>query len=116
MSAKEADELADVRKALHLFHDFKPKQQVNDSQSLPLDSSNPFIIQFAKVVKIQKDREALPIAQYKQAIIDAVNNNQVVLIAGDTGCGVRLASFYIPLQHPPLTPLNKRNQHKCVNI
>ena len=29
----------------------------------------------------------LPIFKYKQGIVDAVKDNQVVVVAGDTGCG-----------------------------
>ena len=38
-------------------------------------------------MKIKRDRESLPIWQYKDKIIEAVNQNQVVIVAGDTGCG-----------------------------
>jgi HrpA-like RNA helicase len=40
-----------------------------------------------KIMKIKRDRESLPIWQYKDKIIEAVNQNQVVIVAGDTGCG-----------------------------
>ena len=50
-------------------------------------SSSIYLIQFEKLVKIRRDQEHLPIYQYRQHIIDAIKNNQVVLIAGDTGCG-----------------------------
>ncbi len=38
-------------------------------------------------MKIRRDQESLPIYQYKSHIVDAVRSNQVILIAGDTGCG-----------------------------
>eukprot|EP01041_Mallomonas_annulata_P000663 gene663-1281_t len=43
--------------------------------------------QFNKMQKIIKSREDLPIFQYKNDILKAIQNNQICLIAGDTGCG-----------------------------
>lgn len=43
-----------------------------------------------KLAKLQKLRRAqanLPVAQYRHEIIEAIQNEQVVFIAGDTGCG-----------------------------
>lgn len=42
---------------------------------------------FAKLRKLRKIQAELPVAQYRTEIIEAVANEQVVLIAGDTGCG-----------------------------
>ncbi|XP_060072123.1 probable ATP-dependent RNA helicase DHX34 [Ylistrum balloti] len=42
---------------------------------------------FNKLKKIKKDQENLPIFQYRQRILDTVNQHQVVVVAGDTGCG-----------------------------
>lgn len=42
---------------------------------------------FTKLKKLRKFQAELPVAKYKQEIIDAVREEQVVLIAGDTGCG-----------------------------
>lgn len=42
---------------------------------------------FAKLRKLRKVQAELPVAQYRTEIIEAVANEQVVLIAGDTGCG-----------------------------
>lgn len=42
---------------------------------------------FAKLQKLLHFQAQLPVAQYKQQIIEAVRTEQVVLIAGDTGCG-----------------------------
>ena len=42
---------------------------------------------FAKLVKIQKDKQNLPIFQYKEKIVEMVSHHQVVVVAGDTGCG-----------------------------
>lgn len=37
--------------------------------------------------RMQAGRGKLPMAAYKQTILDSVNNNQVVLLSGETGCG-----------------------------
>ncbi|KAH3837771.1 probable ATP-dependent RNA helicase DHX34 [Dreissena polymorpha] len=41
----------------------------------------------AKLKKVKTDQENLPIYQYRQHIVDTVREHQVVIIAGDTGCG-----------------------------
>jgi len=45
------------------------------------------MMQFSKLVKLKKDQANLPISHFREQIVDAVGNNQVVIIAGDTGCG-----------------------------
>ncbi|KAL5482136.1 hypothetical protein EMCRGX_G022425 [Ephydatia muelleri] len=42
---------------------------------------------FEKLVKIRRDQESLPIFQLKGPILQTVLDHQVVLVAGDTGCG-----------------------------
>ncbi|XP_065182815.1 probable ATP-dependent RNA helicase DHX34 [Sycon ciliatum] len=42
---------------------------------------------FEKVSKIKRDRGNLPIANYKEEIVQAIRNHNVVVVAGDTGCG-----------------------------
>lgn len=42
---------------------------------------------FNKLKKLRRSQANLPVAKYKQEIIDAVRAESVVLIAGDTGCG-----------------------------
>ena len=47
-------------------------------------------LQREKFIKLKKLRTAqanLPIAEYRSSILQAVDNNQVVIVAGDTGCG-----------------------------
>ncbi|XP_045216497.2 probable ATP-dependent RNA helicase DHX34 [Mercenaria mercenaria] len=41
----------------------------------------------AKLKKVKTDQENLPIFQYKSDIVQLVRDNQVVIVAGDTGCG-----------------------------
>lgn len=42
---------------------------------------------FARLKKIKKDQQNLPIYYFKDEIIDSIAKNQVVVVAGDTGCG-----------------------------
>ena len=41
---------------------------------------------FAKLKKLRKAQADLPIAEYRSSIIEALEKNQVVIVAGDTGC------------------------------
>lgn len=41
----------------------------------------------AKVKKIKEMQENLPVFKFKEKIVDAVKNNKITIIAGDTGCG-----------------------------
>lgn len=45
------------------------------------------VTQVAKLKKVKADQENLPIYKFKDAMIDLVRQHQVVVIAGDTGCG-----------------------------
>lgn len=38
-------------------------------------------------ITMKEKRQDLPIAAYRQEILDLVNNNQVLIISGETGCG-----------------------------
>lgn len=42
---------------------------------------------FQKIKKLRKFQANLPIAAYKNDIIEAVKNETIVILAGDTGCG-----------------------------
>ncbi|XP_068520702.1 probable ATP-dependent RNA helicase DHX34 [Anas acuta] len=42
---------------------------------------------FAKLAKLQRERRALPIAGARRQLLQAVAGHQVVVVAGDTGCG-----------------------------
>ncbi|KAG7203421.1 hypothetical protein KM043_013488 [Ampulex compressa] len=42
---------------------------------------------FTKLKKLREAQANLPVAQYKEQIIEAVKTERVVIIAGDTGCG-----------------------------
>ncbi|XP_064390174.1 probable ATP-dependent RNA helicase DHX34 isoform X2 [Halichondria panicea] len=63
------DHLHEVRTVLRHFILFKQKQK------------------FEKLLKIRRDQSNLPIHSYKSSIVSAVFSHQVVIVAGDTGCG-----------------------------
>lgn len=42
---------------------------------------------FQKIKKLRKFQSNLPIAAYKNEIVEAVKNETIVILAGDTGCG-----------------------------
>lgn len=42
---------------------------------------------FSKLCKLKKDQANLPISQFREPIVHSIEGNQVVIIAGDTGCG-----------------------------
>ena len=42
---------------------------------------------FQKLKNLRKEQKNLPVYQYRDEIIEAVKNERVVIIAGDTGCG-----------------------------
>ncbi|XP_020642936.3 putative ATP-dependent RNA helicase DHX34 [Pogona vitticeps] len=41
----------------------------------------------ARLARLQKERAALPMARYRDQLLQAVAGSQVVVVAGDTGCG-----------------------------
>ena len=42
---------------------------------------------FSKLKKLRNEQDNLPVAKYRQEIVESVKNNRVIIIAGDTGCG-----------------------------
>ncbi|XP_035824394.1 probable ATP-dependent RNA helicase DHX34 isoform X2 [Aplysia californica] len=63
------DRVAQFRSILIHYLDFQQKQK------------------FQKLHKIRLDQRNLPIYQFKRKILDLVKKHQVVVVAGDTGCG-----------------------------
>ena len=55
-----------------------------------------------KYQALKKDRDQLPVFASKGEIMDAINNNSVVIIRGNTGCGkttqVRINHVLYPLK------------------
>lgn len=54
---------------VRLYHDFREKSQ------------------FARLKKLRKTQRDLPIYKHKQELLEKLERNRVILIAGDTGCG-----------------------------
>ncbi|KAA3679567.1 ATP-dependent RNA helicase DHX34 [Paragonimus westermani] len=44
-------------------------------------------VQLAKIMKLRRDQAALPMAAYRSELLRQLSVNQVVVVAGDTGCG-----------------------------
>ncbi|XP_039739114.1 putative ATP-dependent RNA helicase DHX34 isoform X2 [Pteropus medius] len=42
---------------------------------------------FGRLARVQRERAALPISQYGHCILKTLKQHQVVVVAGDTGCG-----------------------------
>uniref|UniRef100_A0A7N5JDA1 DExH-box helicase 34 n=1 Tax=Ailuropoda melanoleuca TaxID=9646 RepID=A0A7N5JDA1_AILME len=63
------ERVSEFRRALLHYLDFGQKQA------------------FARLAKLQHERAALPIAQYGNRILQTLKDHQVVVVAGDTGCG-----------------------------
>ena len=42
---------------------------------------------FQRLIKVQQDRQNLPIAPFEHKIAELVRTHQVLVLAGDTGCG-----------------------------
>ncbi|KAJ6663570.1 hypothetical protein lerEdw1_009649 [Lerista edwardsae] len=59
----------EFRRALLHFLDFRQKQS------------------FARLARLQRERAALPIARHREQLVRLVAESQVVVVAGDTGCG-----------------------------
>uniref|UniRef100_A0A8D0GZI9 DExH-box helicase 34 n=1 Tax=Sphenodon punctatus TaxID=8508 RepID=A0A8D0GZI9_SPHPU len=64
-----SERLREFRSALLHFLDFGQKQS------------------FARLARLQQERAALPIARYREHLLRALTQSQVVVVAGDTGCG-----------------------------
>ena len=76
-SALTMEHLTYFRTALRHFVNFQQKQK------------------FERLVKIRSDQQNLPIFQFKRHIIESVRRQQVILVAGDTGCGKSTQVYYL---------------------
>lgn len=63
------ERVREFRAALLHFLDFRQRQR------------------FARLARLQRERAALPIARRREQLVRLVAERQVVLVAGDTGCG-----------------------------
>ena len=62
-------EVREAKRAQLLFEDYRQRKTLS------------------KIRKMREDQRALPIFPFRNALVQAVRREQVVLIAGDTGCG-----------------------------
>ena len=63
------DIVSEFQTVLSLYIDFLQKEKFN------------------KLKKLRQSQANLPIAEFRQEIVQTLEQNQVVIIAGDTGCG-----------------------------
>ena len=63
------DMVTEFQKILSLFVDFLQKEKFN------------------KLKKLRESQANLPIAEFRNEILEKVDQNRVVIVAGDTGCG-----------------------------
>ncbi|CAF0932979.1 unnamed protein product, partial [Didymodactylos carnosus] len=61
--------LAEFKSIMEYYFDFNQKEK------------------FRRMHKLRQDQANLPIAAYRDEILDTLKTNQVILVAGDTGCG-----------------------------
>lgn len=54
-------------------------------------------MKFSKLCKLKNDQANLPISHFKEQIVQAMGGNQVVIIAGDTGCGKSTQVHYLEI-------------------
>lgn len=64
-----SEDLGEYRHMLTLYENFLQKRSM------------------AKLTKLRRDQGNLPIASFQDSILEAIKENSVVVIAGDTGCG-----------------------------
>lgn len=63
------EQLKEFELIVHLYLDFCQKEK------------------FRKLQKLREAQSNLPVYKYRQVILDTVKQNQITIIAGDTGCG-----------------------------
>lgn len=76
-----------------LFARVPPARELTDSKLNKFRSIVIFYLDFkkkeeaARVKKLKESQDLLPVAKHREEIVEAVKNERVVIIAGDTGCG-----------------------------
>jgi HrpA-like RNA helicase len=61
--------LAEFQSIIEYYFDFNQKEK------------------FKRIHKLRQDQNNLPIASHRREILEQLQNHQVILVAGDTGCG-----------------------------
>lgn len=51
------------------------------------DVNAPIVVQVSRPPEIEEKRRDLPIIMMEQEIMEAINENSVVILCGETGCG-----------------------------
>eukprot|EP01134_Creolimax_fragrantissima_P003107 CFRG3107T1 len=76
-----------------------PRRQIMDDMKISEDTYEAFVSQihqyahflqtqsFRRLATLRKSQSSLPIAEFKDSITESLRSNQVVVLAGDTGCG-----------------------------
>ncbi|XP_071588772.1 probable ATP-dependent RNA helicase DHX34 [Heliangelus exortis] len=72
---------------------------------------------FTKLLKTQRDRSVLPIARFRDRFLDLVARYQVVVVAGDTGCGksTQIPQFLVGAGYGPVGCTQPR-RIACVSL
>ncbi|PIK34095.1 putative ATP-dependent RNA helicase DHX34 [Apostichopus japonicus] len=88
----QSDDKEDVDKTVFkLPKKYDKRYKINISLRYPprelLDRMETPMMKLSKLVKLKTDQANLPIFKYNDMIVNAVKKHNVVLIAGDTGCG-----------------------------
>lgn len=76
----------EFRKILHLFENFSQKKSFGKI----LKIRAVWFASLCLVLIIAQDQVNLPIFKFKNDIITALQTNNVIVVAGDTGCGVNI--------------------------
>ncbi|KAM9367141.1 putative ATP-dependent RNA helicase DHX34 [Phaethornis superciliosus] len=72
---------------------------------------------FAKLRKTQRERAALPIARFQAQLLQLVAQHQVVVVAGDTGCGksTQVPQFLVAMGYSPVVCTQPR-RIACISL
>lgn len=70
-----------------MFLDFSPGNMNRSAGRLNISDNPPYIPLFGESAAFVHHRRSLPIFQYRQEILRQLDRQQVVVIAGDVGCG-----------------------------
>ena len=75
----------EFKSIIDFYLDFNQKEKVS---LLVLPCYHPSShSQFKRIHKLRQDQGNLPIAVHRRELLEKLATNQVILVAGDTGCG-----------------------------
>lgn len=83
----------------NVFYDDQDDDEDNDSSSYQIDRTTPRAVIERRARELLEVRKSLPIYQHKDKIVQYVQQNQVVVVIGETGSGksTQIPQFLIPL-------------------